>query len=105
MVLPLTGMRPPAPAARFGRNLAGRALLLRNAADGWHARFLARLGLSPLLGGRDVAHERLLAEAFSRPRDESSEVRSMRRDTHTREASCWLHAHDFCLSMAPPHPL
>ncbi len=104
LVLPLTGMRPPAPAARFGRNLAGRALLLRNSADGWEARFLARLGLSPLLGGRDVAHERLVVQAFSRAGEESSRVRSLRRDSHAHEKSCWLHAQDFCLSYESPNP-
>jgi protein-L-isoaspartate(D-aspartate) O-methyltransferase len=102
LVVPLTGLRPPPPAARFGRNLAGRALLVRNASDGWHARFLARVGLSPLLGGRDVAHERLLAEALSRSGEQSEQVRSLRRDAHARDASCWLHASDFCLSRALP---
>lgn len=100
LVAPLTGMRPPPPAARFGRNLAGEAVALEHEADGWHARFFMRVGLSPLLGGRDVAHERLLAEALARGDD--VEVRSLRRDEHAKAPDCWLHAPDFCLSKRSP---
>lgn len=96
LLMPLTGVRPPAPAARFGRNLAGRALLVQRGERGFAARFVQRLGLSPLLGGRDRPHEKLVQEAFQKGGDE--EVRSLRREPHARESACWLHADDFCLS-------
>jgi protein-L-isoaspartate(D-aspartate) O-methyltransferase len=100
LLVPLTGIRPPPPAARFGRNLAGRALLVRRERDGLPARFLAGLGLSPLLGGRDRVHEKLLQESLER--GDGDAVRSLRRDAHARDARCWLHADDYCLSRREP---
>lgn len=100
LLMPLTGVRPPAPAARFGRNLAGRGLLVQRAERGFSARFVHRLGLSPLLGGRDRAHEKLVQESLQRGGED--EVRSLRRDAHDREGACWLHADDFCLSRREP---
>ncbi|HVP27744.1 MAG TPA: methyltransferase domain-containing protein [Myxococcota bacterium] len=100
LMVPLTGVRAPGGASRFGRNLAGRVLRLRRGGQGFEASFLERIGLSPLLGGRDLAHERLLAEALGR--SGGDEVRSMRLDSHDRGSACWLHAPDFCLSRRPP---
>jgi protein-L-isoaspartate(D-aspartate) O-methyltransferase len=97
LLVPLTGLRPPPPAARFGRNLAGRALLLeRGESGGFSARFLMGVGLSPLLGGRDFAHERRLQEAYGR--GEAEEVQSLRTDPHPAGPTCWLHDEAFCLS-------
>lgn len=100
MVVPLTGVRAPGGASRFGRNLAGRALRLQRADASYDARFLERIGLSPLLGGRDLAHERLLIEAFGRAGE--NDVRSLRLDAHDRGGHCWLHAPGFCLSRRAP---
>lgn len=100
LVAPLTGVRPPPPAARFGRNLAGEAVALQHGVAGWSAHLFMRVGLSPLLGGRDIAHERLLAEALTR--GDGGEVRSLRRDAHEKTRDCWLHAADFCFSKREP---
>jgi len=100
MLVPLTGLRVSGGASRFGRNLAGRALRLRRTGASCEARFLERMGLSPLLGGRDLAHERLLIEAFGRSGED--EVRSLRFDGHDRGTHCWLHAPTFCLSRREP---
>lgn len=100
LMLPLTGIRASGGASRFGRNLAGSVLRVRRTGRSFEARFLERIGLSPLLGGRDLAHERLLAEALGRGGDD--DVRSLRLDAHDRGAHCWLHAPTFCLSRREP---
>ncbi|HBZ71448.1 MAG TPA: protein-L-isoaspartate O-methyltransferase [Deltaproteobacteria bacterium] len=99
-VIPLTGVRAPPPASRFGRNLAGQALLVRRQGDRFAARFLVGIGISFCLGARDLIHERLLIESFQT--GGASEVRSLVRTAHPRDAKCWLHAPEFCLSRREP---
>jgi len=100
LLVPLTGFRAPPPAARFGRNLAGQALLIRRQGERFAARFVVRLGISFCLGARDLVHERLLVESFRAGGAE--EVRSLVRAAHPRDGKCWLHAPEFCLSRREP---
>ncbi len=101
LLIPLTGFRPPPPAARFGRNLAGRALLVHRRGDRFAARFLIGMGISFCHGARDLIHERLLVESFRA--GGASGVRSLVRFAHPRDGKCWLHAPEFCLSRREPH--
>jgi len=101
LLIPFTGIRPPPPAARFGRNLAGQGLLVRRQGDRFAARFLIGMGVSFCHGARDVIHERLLIESFRA--GGASEVRSLVRFAHPRDGKCWLHAPEFCLSRREPH--
>lgn len=101
LLIPFTGIRPPPPAARFGRNLAGQGLLVRREGDRFAARFLIGIGVSFCHGARDVIHERLLIESFRA--GGASEVRSLVRFAHPRDSKCWLHAPEFCLSRREPH--
>jgi len=101
LLVPLTGVRPPPPAARFGRNLAGQALLVHKQGDRFSARFLMGIGVSFCHGARDLVHERLLIESFRV--GGASEVRSLVRFTHPRDGKCWMHAPEFCLSRREPH--
>ena len=96
LVLPMTGIDPPPAVMRFGRNLAGRALLVTRRGDRYPARFFERLGISPCLGGREPAHERRLRSALQGGGEEG--VRSLRREPHAAEGDCWLHTDAFCLS-------
>ncbi len=100
LLVPLTGIRPPAPAARFGRNLAGQALLVHRAEGAWPARFLVGMGISFCHGARDLVHERLLQESYAR--GGARTVQSLIRTPHARTETCWLHAEDFCLSTREP---
>jgi protein-L-isoaspartate(D-aspartate) O-methyltransferase len=75
---------------------AGRTLKITHQAEGFSAWFLSPIGIYPCVGGRDAEIERLLTEAFSRGHHEY--VRSLRRDSHPRGETCWLHAENFCLS-------
>lgn len=100
LLVPLTGLRPPPPAARFGRNLAGQALLVRRGGDTWPARFVIGMGISFCHGARDLVHERLLQQSFAK--GAARNVRSLIRTPHPGEQTCWLHADDFCLSTREP---
>jgi protein-L-isoaspartate(D-aspartate) O-methyltransferase len=88
IILPLTCTAP--------RLTAGRVLEITHQAGGFAARFLSPIGIYPCVGGRDPEIERLLSQAFLRGHPE--QVRSLRRDPHPREETCWLHAEGFCLS-------
>jgi protein-L-isoaspartate(D-aspartate) O-methyltransferase len=101
LLVPLTGVRAPPPAARFGRNLAGQALLVGRQGDRFSARFLVGMGISFCLGARDLLHERLLVESLRA--GGAPEVRSLVRFAHPRDAKCWLHAPEFCLSRREPN--
>jgi protein-L-isoaspartate(D-aspartate) O-methyltransferase len=75
----------------------GAALMVtRGAADAFAARFLCRVGFIPFEGARDEGVSRKLAAALKR--DQGAAVKSLRRDSHTRDGTCWLHDRDWCLS-------
>jgi protein-L-isoaspartate(D-aspartate) O-methyltransferase len=72
-------------------------------------RFVSEVGIFPCTGGRDPEAERRLRQAFG-PAWENwmrrilrhdppwAEVRRLRRDSHSRETSCWFHGNGFCFS-------
>jgi protein-L-isoaspartate(D-aspartate) O-methyltransferase len=60
------------------------------------ARFLCRAGFIDFQGARDPALSRRLAAALRR--DLGAAVRSLRRDAHTEDETCWLHGDGWCLS-------
>jgi protein-L-isoaspartate(D-aspartate) O-methyltransferase len=101
LLIPLTGVRAPPPAARFGRNLAGQALLVHKQGDRFAARFVEKMGASFCHGARDLLHERLLVDSLRA--GGAPEVRSLVRFAHPRDSRCWLHAPEFCLSRRDPH--
>jgi protein-L-isoaspartate(D-aspartate) O-methyltransferase len=96
MALPLTAIRPPTRVARFLRNNLGWFLLVRREAAGFSARFAERAGIAALFGGRDPERQARLDAAYRGGGRET--VRSLRRDPHVREATCWFHDAEFCLS-------
>jgi protein-L-isoaspartate(D-aspartate) O-methyltransferase len=71
-------------------------LVVREATNAFSARFLCRAGFVHFHGARDQAADRQLAAALAR--DWGSSVRSLRRDRHAEDASCWLHGDGWCLS-------
>jgi len=50
------------------------------------------------VSGRDPALEEKLDELYAAGPASAATVASVRLDAHAREASCWLHAPDVCLS-------
>jgi hypothetical protein len=63
---------------------------------GYRARFIDRIGIAPLIGGRSPVYQRQLQSALDHGGYEA--VCSLRRDSHESDASCWFHGGDFCLS-------
>jgi protein-L-isoaspartate(D-aspartate) O-methyltransferase len=76
-------------------------LLLRREGVRYSAATVERIGFYPCAGTRDPeAAERLTIALRERDADT---VRSLRRDRHKPDDSCWLHDVDLCLSSRPVH--
>jgi protein-L-isoaspartate(D-aspartate) O-methyltransferase len=79
------------------RDGPGATLLVnRRTEEGLAARFLCRAGFIDFQGARDAATSRRLAAALRR--DRGTAVNSLRRDTHGKDETCWLHGKGWCLS-------
>jgi protein-L-isoaspartate(D-aspartate) O-methyltransferase len=79
------------------RNGPGAMLLVsRRPENGFAACFLCRAGFIDFQGARDPAISRRLATALLR--DQGAAVKSLRRDAHTEDETCWFHGKGWCLS-------
>jgi protein-L-isoaspartate(D-aspartate) O-methyltransferase len=65
----------------------------------FEAQLLGRCGFIHCISSRDPQTEAALSDAFIRTDHET--VRSLRRDKHARDESCWLHTGHYCLSRRP----
>jgi protein-L-isoaspartate(D-aspartate) O-methyltransferase len=70
-------------------------LVTRRPEDGFAARFVCRAGFIDFHGARDPAISRRLAAALDR--DRGAAVKSLRRDNHGEDETCWLHGDGWCL--------
>jgi protein-L-isoaspartate(D-aspartate) O-methyltransferase len=91
LLLPLT-------AAQRG----GFMLRLDRRGDGFSARSAGWVGFYPCAGARNPEDEVALGAALDDPFGQQA-VRSLRRDTHDKEESCWLHRDAWCLSKRELH--
>jgi protein-L-isoaspartate(D-aspartate) O-methyltransferase len=83
------------------RNGFGAMLLVSRCPErGFAARFICRAGFIDFQGARDPAISRGLAAALRR--DQGSAVKSLRRDNHTKDETCWFHGKGWCLSGREP---
>lgn len=89
LVLPLTGL-----------NRIGWVLKVVNRDKGYAAHFISSISIFPCVGARDTDAARLLGEAFTS--GGWAAVRSLRRDIHQIEPTCWLHSDNLCLSTVDP---
>jgi protein-L-isoaspartate(D-aspartate) O-methyltransferase len=78
----------------------GMLLVTRDGAEEYAARFLCQVGFIPFRGARDPDTARRFAAAFAR--DGGEAVQSLRRDTHAKGRTCWLHGAGWCLSRRQP---
>jgi protein-L-isoaspartate(D-aspartate) O-methyltransferase len=99
LVLPL--IRWPAGAEESAVRGLGILVWVARDGSGHAARVLSPTAFFPCFGGLDPGADRNLADAFGRL-DEVDSVRSLRRDVHPRDATCWLHGDGYCLSLRPP---
>jgi protein-L-isoaspartate(D-aspartate) O-methyltransferase len=79
----------------------GAVLLVKRLPIGYEARALRGIEIFPCIGGRSLETEALLRVAFWK--QNVSCVRSLRRDAHEADESCWLHGDSFCLSKRALH--
>lgn len=71
-------------------------LVIRQAEHEFSACVLCRAGFIHFRGARDQEVDRRLAAALAR--DWGGSVRSLRRDGHAEDETCWLHGSGWCLS-------
>jgi protein-L-isoaspartate(D-aspartate) O-methyltransferase len=101
LVLPLTGTRiPGGVTARVIRDHAGQVLRIVKQRGGFEARFIDGVAIPALFGGRDPEMQRRIARAFEG--GGVRRVRSLRRDVHGHDETCWLQGNHFCLSTQEP---
>ena len=77
-------------------NWNGWVLKVTRLASGYSARFISGVGIFPCDGARNRRANRQLKAAFQSGTQNT--VRSLRRDRHKANRTCWLHGADFCLS-------
>lgn len=92
LLFPLTGM------GRWG----GMVLVRRDtrASESYATHFLCPVGFIDFSGARDADIGQRLDMALAANRGGS--VRSLRRDRHDEDSSCWLHGEGWCLSNLAP---
>ena len=85
MVLPLTVEKG-----------GGSILKVTRLTNGYSARFIGEVAIFNCAGARNRRANQQLKAAFQAGKQSS--VRSLRRDRHKPNRTCWLHGTDFCLS-------
>jgi protein-L-isoaspartate(D-aspartate) O-methyltransferase len=97
IVVPVTATMPPmttigkGPMLLFTRQESTAPLA---------ARFVGFVAIYTALGIRDESINGLLAQAMAK--SPFAPVKSLRRDLHERDGSCWMHAPGCCLSLSAP---
>lgn len=90
LLFPMTSARGP----------GGMLLVTRREAGGHAASFLCGAAFIPFLGARDERIGDRLGRALAT--DRGTPVRSLRRDRHDEDQTCWLHGDGWCLSRLEP---
>lgn len=85
-----------------GRERGGFMLRLQRNGKGLSARSAGWVGFYPCAGARNEADEAALGRALD-DRMGQSAMRSLRRDPHDADGSCWLHGDGWCLSKHELH--
>src|ERR1700730_1441445 len=85
------------PMATFRDGPGAMLLVKRSTEEGLTARFLCRAGFIDFQGARERAISRRLATALTH--DRGPAVKSLRRDNHQEDETCWLHGEGWCLSL------
>lgn len=81
----------------------GAMLLITHEGKGsFAARFVMMVSFVHFRGGRDPEASDSLLDAFRKRNRETVKVRSLRREEHAQDDTCWLHGRNFCLSYREP---
>jgi protein-L-isoaspartate(D-aspartate) O-methyltransferase len=76
------------------------ATLTRRSQDSFEASLNFGVQFIPFHGARNADVSKHLAEALHR--DNGAAVKSLRRDAHEKEETCWLHGNGWCFSTREP---
>jgi len=95
LLIPLTTTRSIAGAGESQIGV-GHMLRVERRTDSYIARFISPVGIFHCIGARTDNGEQILRLAYQR--GDVTAVRSLRRDGHDEQPSCWLHGSSFCLS-------
>ena len=97
MILPITATVPAMKTISKGPLV----LITRTgSAERFAARMAGFVAIYTAIGVRDEAIDRLLRQAMATA--PFAPIKSLRRDPHERDVSCWLHVPGCCLSQSPP---
>jgi protein-L-isoaspartate(D-aspartate) O-methyltransferase len=91
----------PMTAGNFSQR-GGFMLRLDRRGNGFGARSAGFVGFYPCAGARSPEGEAALDAALADPAGQQA-VRSLRRDVHDKDGSCWLHRDGWCLSKHELH--
>jgi protein-L-isoaspartate(D-aspartate) O-methyltransferase len=95
MLIPVTAQLESNPDAELG---LGRLLKITRLPKNniFAAQFISTVGIYHCSGARNPQHDNVIRAGLSR--GEAEAVRSLRRDVHMAERTCWYHSDTFCLS-------
>ena len=82
-------------------NRWGQTLKVQRKDAGYSAALLGSCGFIPCINARDAASEAALAAALKG--EDMETVKSLRRDWHAADETCWMHCDGFCLSRRALH--
>ena len=95
MMLPITATAPG--MATIGKG--PMVLVTKHGDERFDARMAGFVAIYSAIGVRDDAQNARLGQAMAR--SPFATIKSLRRDAHEQDASCWLHGAGSCLSLAP----
>ena len=82
--------------------MGGFMLKIERQGEQLAARSAGWVGFYPCAGARTAAAEEALTNALADPVGQR-EIKSLRRDSHPRDETCWLHGAGWCLSKRELH--
>ena len=78
----------------------GQILKVTRSGESYSAALLGSCGFIPCINARDPTSEAALAAALDS--GDMKSVKSLRRDAHAADETCWMHCDGFCLSRRSP---
>jgi protein-L-isoaspartate(D-aspartate) O-methyltransferase len=91
--------RQPLGSATDTASSIGVMLKVVRRRHGYEACALSSVGIYPCLGGVNRKGDQTAARAIAR--GDCGEIRSLRRDHHRAESTCWMHVRNVCISRLP----
>jgi protein-L-isoaspartate(D-aspartate) O-methyltransferase len=85
-----------------GAHRTGMILRVDRTKEGFAARYMSWVGIFPCAGARNDAEAEALSRALGDFAGQRA-VKSLRRDAHDADESCWLHGDGWCLSKRELH--